>query len=263
MSRARIASPGAGADKSGNSGRTTWRRRRVLAAAVAAALGLGVVGSDPAHATLVTPPGLAAGQKFRFIYVTNRTTNAFSSSTATYDGVATLDATDKGNQTFNGTGVTWQALLSTADTAGAPGSGTSAAERITTQAPFFRLGGTRVADSKTQLFSSSLSAPVGVFAADQAVWTGTDPDGSAHDTSPMGVQPAGSKARYGNASSANAFWLSQGQNANQTDLPIYAFSNELTAVPEPASAALLTAAAASALLSRRPRRRPSRPTLTA
>jgi hypothetical protein len=210
---------------------------------VAALLMIGSGWMAPAHAgpVLTTPAGLAPGDQFRFVFVTDGATAATSTDIGTYDSFVQSQAD---GATYNGVTVTWQVIGST-DTV-------NAIDHIgQTTTPVFLVDGTEVttSTSSTGLWSGSImhgigedingvtlgSPPIGAI-----VWTGTDTNGSGGgDGSPLG----GNSPTDAASAQSNAFWVNAGFLATGTALEnMYGISDVLVvpqAVPEPSTMLLL------------------------
>lgn len=86
------------------------RTRQLALAATMLGLAFGVTGPAEAGIVLATPSGLAPGDQFRFVFITDGTTTATSSSIATYNNFVNTQA---GGATYAGSVVTWEAIGST------------------------------------------------------------------------------------------------------------------------------------------------------
>jgi hypothetical protein len=185
---------------------------------------------------LNTPAGVSAGESFRFVFITDATTLATSSSIATYNSFVNAQA---GGATYNGSVVTWDAIGST--------SSASAINNVgQTQAPVYLVDGTLVTTSTTStgLWSGSISNPIdedisgmGVHTGSTGVWTGTNTNGSAsanHLGDFFGVI-------IGASTVTNGTWVNNGvwpSDNTSGVFHMYGISQVLTAVPEPSSLAL-------------------------
>jgi len=229
--------------------------------AVAAVVAAGGLGAVSARADLITPAGLTPGTTFRFLYPTSSKASTTSLYDSTYDAWATTDATAAGYTTYNGSPVTWQALVSAEN-----GNGTlvNACDRIPTSDVICRIDGTELASSTANFFSGTLLNPIGngtpgTYAVD--VWTGSNGNGTIDYNSSKGIyytMGQGQVAFGDYTQTTNSWYMNDGGIADVNGgftFAVYAFSNELTvpgAVPEPASLGLL-GMAALATLRRRPR----------
>ncbi len=127
---------------------------------------------------LSTPAGLSPGDSFRFVFVTDGTTDATSTNIADYNAFVNAQA---GGATYDGSVITWDAIASTSATAAIDNIGQ-------TLTPVYLADGTLVTTSTTTsgMWSDSLLNPIsedlaGVnFPTDGSVltWTGTEVNGT-------------------------------------------------------------------------------------
>jgi len=197
---------------------------------------------------LQTPVGLKPGTEFRFVFVTDGTTNATSPDISSYDAFVTAQA---GGATYNGMTVSWQAIGSTA-------TNNAVADIGSSPAGVFLASGTEVATSTTAnsggLWSGTLLNPIDQDLTGntfmEEVWTGTAKSSPFGHTS---VFPLGdsvdqlAKPGYSGASDSN--WIADttvGEDYTQQH-GMYGISEVLivpaNSVPEPSS--LILAAFAS------------------
>lgn len=214
------------------------RIRRLALIAAISWLGFGVVG--PAEAggiALSTPAGLSPGESFRFVFVTDGTTHATSTSISTYNTFVANDASTQaggGAVTYDGTVLTWSAIASTPSTSAISNIGESGASVWLTN-------GTEVAstDNASGLWSGNLSAPILTdllgTPGDKGVWTGTTTSGGIY----AGFSLGDAEVEGGNSTHSNFNWVSAGAE-NTTITPngyMYGISQVLIAasVPEPST----------------------------
>ncbi len=229
---------------------TTWPKSIAMrppttrTAMVAALLMIGGGWMAPAHAGIVltTPAGLAPGDQFRFVFVTDGTTTAASTDITTYD---TFVQSQAGGATYNGLAVTWLAIGST--------STVNAIDHIgQTDTPVYLVDGTMVTTSTTAtgLWSGSLihainedinglppPPPNPIFFGTQ-LWSGTSDTG---ESNPGFAGPLGNfLVAVGNYEASSGSWINTGGFiSNNAQLHIYGISAVLTVVPEPPSILLL------------------------
>ena len=150
----------------------------VLSVFAITTIAAGTVAAEP---MIVTPAGLAPGEQFRVVFVTDRVTNATSTDLSTYDSFVTTDAN---GATYNGTTMTWKAIISNSTTNARDHIGLLSDSTI----PVFRVDGTQV--STGNLWSSSLIAPINKGISgniiETSVWAGTNEDGSRKDGYTLG-----------------------------------------------------------------------------
>jgi hypothetical protein len=205
---------------------------------------------------LQTPVGLKPGDQFRFVFVTDGTTNATSTAISSYDAFVTAQA---GGATYNGMTVTWQAIGSTATVNAVAHVGSSTGG-------VFLASGTEVATSTTAslgglwyqapndpngILSGSLLHPIDQDLTGQtfteAVWTGTAKSSPFGHTSvdPLGGTPGNPFAKPGDSGASDSDWIASTifGDSYTNDYAMYGISQVLTvqaaAVPEPSSFALL------------------------
>lgn len=237
--------------------------RTLLMAATALGISLAAPGAAMADSfTPVAPAGLSPGNHYRLVFLTTDTVDAGSSVIGTYN---TLVNTDAGlNSLLPAT--TWSAIGSTATV--------NAVTNINcvgcNSDPIFLVNGTQVGASSASLFDGGTNAgsqlsPINVTESGAGlstyVWTGSNSDGTAADTTSGGLGALGSSNGQAIVGSATNFNYGGGINVLRQDtlnsFPLYAISGELTvqAVPEPMSASLLLVGGVGTGLLRRLRRR--------
>jgi len=194
--------------------------------------------------TLQLPSGLAIGDKFRILFLTDTGTTATSSDAADYDdwvntkANAPLSLINAANLSaiLQASGVTWTAVVSTPTV--------NAFDRVGVfSTPIYRIDGTRVANNSADLWDNSLINSVRNddlgHEHNYPVWTGTGANG-------LGVgfaQPLGTAfPTYGQSDYASGQWVDFGVAANTTLRSIYGLSSELTLVPEPGTVTFVSLA---------------------
>jgi hypothetical protein len=215
-------------------------RRATLMLAAAALL----FGQAQAKADLVlnTPPGLSPGDTFRFVFVTDGSTNASSPIISDYDNFVTNQAD---GATYNGSTVTWQVIGSTDLVNAITHIGTNLG-----LSGVYLTDGIRVAtgdgSAAGQLWSGSIAIPINfdIRGSPQlavAAWTGTTADGSGEPFHTLGG--LSSFDIIGLSTAADSSWIDAGVEVFETSNRLYGVSQVLTvrgmsSVPEPASVLL-------------------------
>jgi hypothetical protein len=194
----------------------------------------------PCQAGIVlnTPAGLTPGDTFRFVFVTDGTTTATSSSISDYDNFVNTQAD---GATYNGSTISWLAIGSTPSVDAITHDGVNPS-----LSGVYLVNGTQIATGDGTgtggLWSGTLlQAPdvdINSSLKQTDVWTGTQQDGLASPGDSLGSSQGASVA--GNSSSSDDNWstylviIQPGQNN------LYGISSVLTvpttaAVPEPSS----------------------------
>jgi hypothetical protein len=198
---------------------------------------------------LQTPTGLAAGDTFRFIFLTQDTITGTSADISTYDTFVNSQA---GGAQYQGASVSWSAIISTPtinarDHVGGYG----------TNFPVFRIDGTRIANSLTTdsagnglwtmsiLASPSFGIDGAAVTGSTQAWTGSNRDGTKNSYGPVGAPEVihngttyTGLSNYGSTFYTNSFWLNENNTFNTNSLRVYGMSEQLTVIPEPSTSAL-------------------------
>jgi hypothetical protein len=186
----------------------------------------------PAVAVVVVPPGLQPGDTYHLVFVTRDFRDATSPNIADYNAFVQAQA----NLNPDLAGISWKAIASTETV--------DARNNALISAPVYNLAGVNIASGFADIWDGSINAPIlrdqFMNGAAAGPWTGTDPAGlrfanlrfvlGSSDSSPFPV--------YGNHSTTNSTWIEQGANAEDRLRPLYALSEKLTVVPEPATIVL-------------------------
>lgn len=194
---------------------------------------------------LVVPHGLGPGDAYHVIFVSSTTRDALSTNIADYDAhvQAAADVAGIGSSL----GITWLAVAST--------STVNAFDHLVplftdlTNVPIYNQAGTLVSPSFVDLWSDSLSAPIGVDETgapptDFQPWTGTAPDGSGATPDlpvtgggtlggPPGVPGATIGAPTFSENTPNLSWVSNGTVGRAAFHSVYGLSSEVTATLPP------------------------------
>ena len=202
---------------------------------------------------LQTPIGLAAGDTFRFIFLTQGTITGTSADISTYDTFVNSQA---GGAQYQGATISWSAIISTStidarDHVGGYG----------TEVPVFRTDGIRVANSMTTdaaakgLWTNSVLASPGVGVDGTALtgslqaWTGSNYDGTKYVVGVTNQYVGTPEVVYngntypgmsmaGSTTYSSSFWLRDMGTPNTGSLRVYGMSEQLTVIPEPSTSAL-------------------------
>ncbi len=189
--------------------------------------------STPAWAAVIAPAGLNPGDSFRLVFVTSTTTQATNTSIAYYDNFVTTRAVAAGLDTYDGSGVSWHVLGSTAAVSALsrdPATGSSS--------PIYKLNGVLIATSGADLWDGNIASPLDINELMNtlvtAAWTGTDSNGVTNN--PLGTAtPSAGVSNF-----TNATWMIGFGAGNNNNLALYAISETMTVpAPEPATMAVL------------------------
>ncbi len=210
-------------------------RRLAIATAL---IWIGVGASERVEAggiTLSTPAGLTPGESFRFVFVTDGTTDATSTNIADYN---TFVNTQAGGATYNGSLVSWDAIGSTASVNAIDNIGQQAIAGV------FLANGVEVTTTTTTtgLWSGILLAPINQDLSGSTitslVWTGTTATGSGQGPTTLGTL----SPFQGTTEADDINWVQHLLNDPPIKAPLYAISQVLvvpqSAVPEPSTLVL-------------------------
>jgi len=191
------------------------------------------------------PPSLDAGEQYRLAFVTSTKTTAESSDIDTYNAFvqSTADAAPIGEW-----GLNWKAIASTEAVNARDNTNTKTTDVST---PIFLLDGSELAPSYFRFWGGGdqvnskfdideFGAKYDADALDVPlfVWTGTIFDGTTHfdDAGVNGPLGFGATSVSGAGDLLSYGWFGAGSmSPNELLQPMYAISEKLTAVPEPAS----------------------------
>jgi hypothetical protein len=195
-----------------------------------------------ARAGIMTPAGLNPGDQFRIVFVTDGLITATSGNHSTYDNFVSSEANMAGLLTYNGSPVTWQAIVSVTD-----GTVASAAGRLPTDGVpiFLNNGTTEVAASGAALWNTATTPLQSSIHLDAAggtpsgtttiVWTGTEVNGSSFF--PLGPASATDASATGSYPATDlGLWVNAGPQPAGDSERLYGYSSILTVpspVPEP------------------------------
>ena len=180
------------------------------------------------------------GDQYRLVFVTTGTRDASSTDISVYDAFVTTEANS--NAALFALGTTWLAIGST--------SAVSAFDHIggNFNIPIYNLAGSKVATGASDLWDSSIGAPIefdenGNLKSTPA-WTGTNPNG----TIVTGESLGSGTAWFGTSSHTDSSWVFGGKTGATTPFSFYGISGTLTvpaSVPEPGSVGLVGLALAT------------------
>jgi len=139
--------------------------------------------------SLLTPAGLSPGDSFRFVFVTDGGTNAYSDQISYYNQFVNDQAA---GATYNNTVVSWVAIASTASVNAIDNVGQDPIHGV------YLADGTLVTSSTTTsgMWSGSLNNPIdrdlsNNSVGNSAAWTGTNTDGTGYISQTEGSQTLG------------------------------------------------------------------------
>jgi len=189
---------------------------------------------------MITPAGLNPGDQFRVVFVTDGRIGPLGTDHSIYDSFVSAEAVSAGLDSYAGSPVLWQALITAID-------GTEAIDRLPADltVPIFLIDGTLVANNGEDLWLRSLINPINLSPTGAAgiidrVWTGTGLGGFSSGN------PLGSPTLFvthGLSGETDSSWLDNGTMLTNAGR-LYAFSEPLTipaqsSVPEPSTLTLL------------------------
>ena len=203
------------------------------------------VAAASSQAGIVVPEDLQPGDTYHLVFVTVGIRDATSSDIADYNQFVNFEAALNPALTATDIGVQWFAIASTATVNARDNA------MVDFFSPVYLLDGTtRIADGFSDLWNGTIANPVFLdqFLVSSLLsrpWTGSATNGTA--ANPLGS----SSTRYGLAANANSSWISFTNNSSSTLRPLYALSEVLYVIPEPATASLLLIGSALAWVRRR------------
>ena len=225
------------------------RRRLGLGALVAAVCAMHAAA---AGASVVQPAGLDRGDPYRLVFITHGATDPLSSDVQVYNDFVTAEAAKIGSIVRN-LDTNWYAIVSSTSVNARTNTKTDPTPAGLNGTPLYLVDGvTRIARNYDDLWDANIEAPVGLsqFGALPAggihplfAWTGSREDGTAY----VGFQPftVGTGSVVGGfGTSTDHYWTSAslvGVSPGRNGGHLYAVSDVLFAVPEPATGTLLAA----------------------
>lgn len=193
-----------------------------------------VLNCGMAQAALEAPSGLQSGDEYRLVFVTSGFHNAASSNISDYNSYV-QNAADAVGSLVSGTGMTWRAIASTGTVDARDNTFTNPSiDGI--GVPLYRVDGIRIANNYNDLWDGAIQNALNVTelgtapAIPRGVWTATAPNG----VKAPGLGDPGLMF-FGQSPFTDTNWVWSGQNTAAVEFHVYAISNALTVVPEPAS----------------------------
>jgi hypothetical protein len=170
----------------------------------------------------------AIGNKYRFAFVTRATTQATSTSIATYNAFVTGVAY---SSTLNLGGATWKVIGSTATLDARDNTSTNPSVNGTGEAIFLVNGTTRIANNYADLWDSAINHTLdldemGVLFATNP-FTGSFANGTKDTGNVLGNI---TNLTYGSTTDTSAYWMRIYNDAPTSLHPVYALSDPLTIV---------------------------------
>lgn len=178
------------------------------------------------------PTSLLLGDRYYLAFVTSGSISGTSANVADYDAFVQAQANLNGLGTISGFSVTWKALVSTPSVNAITHLGLG-------NFPIFRLNDVQIASGGSDLWDGNLSAALnvdqfGTTLTSGTAWTGSQTNGLAYP----GYQLGTSTPIFGGPNSTGNPWLVSGSGLNSNNYRVYAFSQQLIAVPEPTTISL-------------------------
>lgn len=185
-------------------------------------------------APIPVPAGLGPGDAYHLAFVSSTVTSATSPTLADYDAHVQSAANAAGIGASEG--ITWKAIAST----GHPQPIVFARANAFISAPVYNMNLELVATSYADFWDATHSASLrytelGTTTFYGSVWTGSNFSGTNWSFGGLGS----ANPRVGNPADTDDDWVQDDSYPASTLLPLYALSEPIMIVPEPASALLL------------------------
>jgi hypothetical protein len=186
-----------------------------------------LIATASAQAAIVpVPTGLQPGDKYYLAFLTSGTISGTSANIADYNAFAQSQA----NTVASLSGFTWKAAVSTPTV--------NALTNLNIgNFPVYRIDGVQIATGGTDLWDGSLLAAINVdqneavYGPGVTAWTGGQQNGTAYP----GYQLSTATPIVGGVSSTSSSWMVVNASNSGNTNRVYAFSDQLVVVPEPAS----------------------------
>jgi len=201
------------------------------------------------------------GDQYRLAFhtSTDQRTTAVSTDISTYN--AWVQGVAEASTVYDLSGATWKVIGSTADVAARDNTSTNPEVQGAGHAIFLLDGSTVVANDFDDLWDGTIQNPIGIteLGTEWTHWpfTGTAQDGTPAPGPGANYGPLGStgQVNQGQASGTTTWITRAWTGAGATsELPMYAMSDPLEVVPEPATLALLGLGGLGTLIARRRRK---------
>ena len=197
---------------------------------------LALTASSTVFAGVMVPGGLAPGDTYRLIFVTEGVIEGNHSFSDFNQFV-----TDQANQNLDllTLGTTWSAIVSSHSITAL--SNTLTSPNLSSQSPIYLIDGRKIADNYTDLWDGSIDHSIDITqfgdSISVSVWTGTRPDGRAR--AGLVIEPGAILGLRGLSNAASSSWVDDNNALTETLSNMYGISGILTVpqsqVPEPNS----------------------------
>lgn len=180
------------------------------------------------------PADLEPGDQYQLVFVTGAVRDATSGDISDYNDFVQAAADAAGIGTTVDLG--WRAIGSTRDD--------NARNNAPVSAPVYRLDSVLVATGFDDLWDGTILVPINVTETghtvgdeeDQFVWTGSGYDGNVSGSFPLG----NGGAQTDRVDTTDFGWIQSSAQSYTNEYRVYALSEPITAVPEPASVVLMS-----------------------
>lgn len=184
---------------------------------------------------VLTPPGVSLGEPYHLAFISSATTTAYSHTIADYDKVVQNAADVAGVGIGSPIGdITWLAMGNT--------QYVDAIDHLSISAPVYLIDGTQIATGSADLWDGTILSAIdtnelGNITSATRVWTGSDISANGTKDPSNTRVLGGTGPGVGIPNATDSGWARATSPpdslSNGTALPLYAFSAQITAVPEP------------------------------